>query len=121
MDGHSKDLWRIAASELGVKYESIKFHSPEKLEILSELQELTNQSLQQCVEKGWRYTRNNGETIIFRDLFTKILKWIEVFKQIGDAAAQYDPVHVSLPWAGVRFLLEVGRIPIQARHMANMA
>lgn len=112
MDSRSQDLWSIAASELSVEYGSIEFHSSEKLEILSQVQELTTQSLQQCVEKSWRYTRKNGETIIFRDLFNKILNWIEIFKKIGDAAAQYDPVHFSLPWAGVRFLLEASRIPI---------
>jgi len=41
------------------------------------------------------------------DLFSKIVKWIDIFKQVGDAAVQYDPVHAALPWAGVRFLLQV--------------
>jgi hypothetical protein len=26
---------------------------------------------------------------------------------MGDDTMQYDPVHASLPWAGIRFLLEV--------------
>jgi hypothetical protein len=41
------------------------------------------------------------------DLFGKIVKCIDLFKQVGDAALQYDPVHTALPWAGVRFLLQV--------------
>jgi hypothetical protein len=45
--------------------------------------------------------------VFARDLFAKIVRWIEHFKQVGDVAVQYDPVHASLPWAGIRFLLEV--------------
>jgi hypothetical protein len=41
------------------------------------------------------------------DLFGNILKWIDLFKQTGDTAVQYDPVHAALPWAGVWFLLQV--------------
>ena len=54
-----------------------------------------------------RYTRKSGETIIFVDLFGKIVKWIDHFKQVGDMAVQYDPVHAALLWAGIRFLLQV--------------
>ncbi|MCJ1224751.1 hypothetical protein MMC12_001396, partial [Toensbergia leucococca] len=36
-----------------------------------------------------------------------MIKWIDIFKQVGDSAVQYDPVHAALPWAGVRFLLQI--------------
>lgn len=62
------------------------------------------------MRKRWRYTRKNGETVIFVDLFAKIAKWIDLFKQVGDTVVQYDPVHAALPWAGVRFLLQVGSV-----------
>ena len=45
--------------------------------------------------------------IDLRDRADKILEWVEKFKQIGDIAVQYDPVHAALPWAGIRFLLQV--------------
>jgi hypothetical protein len=47
--------------------------------------------------------------VIFRDILAKIIKWIDLFKQIGDVAVQYDPAHAALPWAGVRFILQVGK------------
>jgi hypothetical protein len=47
------------------------------------------------------------------DLFGKVVKWIDLFKQVGDAAVQYAPVHAALPWAGVRFLLQVCGIQAQ--------
>lgn len=34
-------------------------------------------------------------------------RWIDHFKEVVDVAVQYDPVHAALPWAGVRFLLQV--------------
>jgi hypothetical protein len=60
------------------------------------------------MEKRWRYIRKTGETVILRDLFDKVIKWIDLFKQVGDVAVQYDPAHAALPWAGVRFVLQVG-------------
>lgn len=48
-----------------------------------------------------------GEQVIARDLFAKVVKSIDQFKQLGDVAIQYDPVHAALPWAGVRFFLDV--------------
>ena len=42
-----------------------------------------------------------------RDVCEKTVKWIRLFVQVGDAAVQYDPTHAALPWAGVRFLLQI--------------
>ena len=105
------DLWASAAAEMNVEdRKNINFSCPEKLGILSDLLEVTEKSRKECAKKRWRYTRKSGETIIFVDLFSKIVKWIDLFKQVGDTVVQYDPVHAALPWAGVRFLLQVGSI-----------
>jgi hypothetical protein len=87
--------------------QNIDFSRPDKLNVLSDLLALTDQARQDCVSKRWKYTRKSGESVILMDLFAKVVKWIELFKQVGDAAIQYDPVHAALPWAGVRFLLQV--------------
>ena len=29
------------------------------------------------------------------------------FKEVGDIAVQYDPGHAALPWAAIRFFLQV--------------
>jgi len=109
---HSNDIWALAVAKLSDEDRcNINFSCPDKLNILSDLQVLTEQSKQECINKRWRYTRKSGETVIFRDLFGKIVKWIDLFKQVGDVAVQYDPIHAALPWAGVRFLLQVCGIP----------
>lgn len=94
----------------------INFSCPDKLKIVSDLLQQTRNAEQECLKKRWRYTRRNGETVIFADLFRKIVKWIDLFKQIGDVAVQYDPVHAALPWAGVRFLLQVRGSKVDERH-----
>ena len=33
--------------------------------------------------------------------------WIRKFVEVGDIAIQYDPGHAALPWAAIRFLLQV--------------
>ena len=60
-------------------------------------------------EKGelWKI-KFRGEEIVLRDVGAKILHWVDNFKQIGDIIVQYDPMHAALPWAGFRFLLQVG-------------
>lgn len=117
---YSNDLWTSAAAKLSDDHKrniEINFSCPDKLNILSEVQDLTDKSRLECISKRWKYTRKSGETIIFRDLFQKLVKWIDHFKQIGDCAVQYDPVHAALPWAGIRFLLQVWVLPlIGSRH-----
>lgn len=48
-----------------------------------------------------------GKTVELKAVANKVLLWLDKFKQIGDVASNADPVHIGLPWAGLRFLLEV--------------
>jgi len=41
------------------------------------------------------------------DKADKVLLWLDRFKSVGNVVANVDPVHVGLPWAGIRMLLEV--------------
>jgi hypothetical protein len=104
----SNDLWARAAAALSDDDKrNINFNRSDKLNILAELHTAAERSRQRSVESRWKYTRKSGETVIIRDLFEKIIRWIDMFKQIGDVVVQYDPVHAALPWAGIRFLLQV--------------
>ena len=104
----SNDLWADAASRLSDDDKlHINFSRPDKLDILAELHADAEESKQRSVESRWKYTRKSGETVVIRDVFEKIVRWLDVFKQVGDMAVQYDPAHAALPWAGVRFLLQV--------------
>lgn len=69
--------------------------------------------LQQTMEARERFSGEKwkieirGNAINLRDYFDNILQWVEKYKPVGDIAMQYDPVHAALPWAGIRFLLQV--------------
>ncbi|KAF2235084.1 hypothetical protein EV356DRAFT_135445 [Viridothelium virens] len=102
------DFWARAAAQLSDdERRNINFSRPDKLNILAELHAEAEQARQRCVKSRWKYTRKSGETVIIRDVFDKMVRWIDMFKQIGDIAVQYDPVHASLPWAGIRLVLQI--------------
>ncbi|KAK4232693.1 hypothetical protein C8A03DRAFT_39714, partial [Achaetomium macrosporum] len=106
---NSDDLWSDAVAQLDEELRNIiVFDHLEKQEVVSELLKQTKIGIQHCKDKAWTFQRGkSGETIIVRDVLDKVVKWIDHFKQIGDIAVQYDPGHAALPWAGVRFLLEI--------------
>ncbi|KAH7119554.1 hypothetical protein B0J11DRAFT_582082 [Dendryphion nanum] len=102
------DLWAQAAAALSSDDKlNINFNRPDKLNILAELHTAAENSRQRALESRWRYIRKSGEAVIMRDVFEKIIRWVDLFKQVGDVAVQYDPGHASLPWAGVRFVLQI--------------
>jgi hypothetical protein len=61
---------------------------------------------QECDDKTWQWSIR-GRTVVLRDEADKVLAWLDRFKSVGDVIANVDPVHVGLPWAGIRMMLEV--------------
>lgn len=61
---------------------------------------------QDCEAKSYTF-KFQGKDIILRDVAEKTIFWLNKFKDVGDIAVNFDPVHAALPWAGVRFLLQV--------------
>ena len=111
----SRDLWVTALYTLKEEDRKlVTFDGQRRLDVLSDLGQLVAAARDTSIKKRWRFHRpGSGQTVILRDLFSKIVVWIDRFKQIGDIVVQYDPLHAALPWAGVRFLLQVcrSRIP----------
>jgi len=48
-----------------------------------------------------------GREIDVQERAGRLVSWLAKFREVGDIAMQYDPVHAALPWAGVRFILLV--------------
>ena len=111
MSMSSNNLWASALQTLAHsdRQQLTVYDGQDRLAILSDLQVLTESAKEQCIKKRWRFKRpgRNGETIVLRDIFQKMVVWIDKFKQIGDTVVQYDPGHAALPWAGLRFILQV--------------
>lgn len=104
-----KDLWILAFESLSpedkarlqpYRTEKDPRSIDETLRVLRDKQDL-------CMQKRWTLKIRGDRRIIIRDVLDKIAFWINKFKETGDVAVQYDPTHAALPWAGVRFLLEV--------------
>lgn len=46
-----------------------------------------------------------GQRYSLSDIYSNTISWLNKFKDIGDVATQYDPVHAALPWAATRLIL----------------
>lgn len=77
-----------------------------KGDIVAAILEEAEKKKKLCLQKRWK-VQFRGKTIVLRDLFDKIIAWVNQFAAVVDVAVQYDPGSASLPWAGVRFLLHM--------------
>jgi hypothetical protein len=107
-----KSLWAKAISELDMQESAtlvdfIKSNPQDMASVLENIRHKTQRIVDAKRESASKI-KVNGEEIVLKDIGMKILVWIDKFKEIGDLAAQVDPVHAALPWAIFRFLLEVG-------------
>ena len=84
-------------------------------EIVQQALAATRQKQAICQSKRWSVTFR-GHTIVLREKADNIVKWLDRFKQVGDVASNVDPMHVGLPWAGIRLLLEVSVAECEQRY-----
>lgn len=103
----SDDLWTRAVDTLPNDIKSQINWKREKRETLEELKTIARHAQTQAAHEAWSFSRSNEQKVIVRDVLAKVMKWVNHFKSVGDAAVQYDPAHAALPWAGFRFLLNV--------------
>lgn len=94
--------------------QQIDFNQSDKRAILNDLLSVVEEKKQLCMDKLWKYKKKDGDVVILRDSLEKVVKWVNKFKEVGDIVMQYDPAHAALPWAGVRFFLQVS-----LRHQIN--
>lgn len=78
----------------------------DKRNFLADLIQDVESKQQLCANGSWTIGRKGGP-LVLRDMFSKIVLWINKFREVGDFVTQFDPVHAALPWAGVRLLLQV--------------
>ena len=90
--------------------QQIRFSEAGKLDALKDILAITREKQALSNQKQWKLRRKDGLEIVVRDAFNKITDAIEKFKQVGDVLVQYDPAHTAIPWAVVRFVLQVRNI-----------
>ena len=104
----SDDLWSKALDTLDPELRnSLVLTNASRSHVLSKALTEAQESKKVCMQKRWKYKKDNGEIIILRDVVEKIIIWVEKFIAVGDAAFQYDPVHAAPAWAAFRFVLQV--------------
>ena len=107
-DGTS--LWTSALAMLGEDARECQaFENQDKLKVLDDILQLTNEARSSRNTRRWRVKHTT-----IGALLGKTIRWVDSFKPIGDTVVQYDPVHAALPWPGVRFLLQV-RLSLSTR------
>jgi len=72
----------------------------------SEVHSCARQLQQCCTDKRWSWNYKGREVYLF-DQVDKVVQLLDRFKAVGDIVANVDPIHIGLPWAGIRAILEV--------------
>lgn len=104
----SHNLWNNALSTLSADIRnSIDLTTNSRAEVIAKVLKIAQEKQQLCAQKAFTFKRRNGSTVILRDVFAKIVLWIEKFSKVGDAAMPYDPHHAAPAWAAFRFVLQV--------------
>ena len=108
MDRPSVNLWDQALKQLSdVDKRYVGVDQADKRAVLEELLKVVTEKKRICDQKQLKYTKANGQVVEVRKVLDNVVDFVKRFRDVGDAAVQYDPVHAALPWAGVRLLLQV--------------
>lgn len=104
-------LWSRALSSLPPKDQRIfqisTTSTPDAKVILQDILSALERQRDRCKRDVWTTISVGGKELVIRDLCAKIASYVKKFMEVVDVAVQYDPVHAALPWAGVRFLLQL--------------
>jgi len=106
-EDQNNDLWALAVEKVPPEDRDSLIFDYDKLSTLLQLKQDADEARKKCDERRLSYKRKNGQKVILRDVIGKLVKWISMFKEVGDTVMQYDPAHAALPWAAIRILLQV--------------
>jgi len=87
--------------------EQIRLQNADKLTVLNEVLAAAVEKRDRCKDRQWKFKRRDGTVIVLRDVFDKVVTWLNKLQNIGDFVAQLDQVHLALPWSIIKFFLQV--------------
>ena len=100
-------MWTKAVDQLSEEdKQQIDVLNSDKRGLIQDVIKVVEGKHQLCVENQWKF-RTGTETVPMRDPLGRIVAWINKFRDVGTIMMQYDPTHAAIPWAAIRFLLEV--------------
>ncbi|OJZ90633.1 hypothetical protein ASPFODRAFT_203142 [Aspergillus luchuensis CBS 106.47] len=104
-------LWARALSALPDKdqrmFRTSGTPTPPVLQTLAGIITAIEAQRDRCKRHKWSAISIGGKEIIIRDVCAKIVACVNKFASVVDVVVSYDPVHAALPWAGVRFVLQL--------------
>ena len=115
------DFWGLAYKQLLTENEPLVRNYEEVLktaaivsddsatDIQEQVQSVLALKRKQVLQRQWRLQWGN-KSIKVRTQIDRIVKIIGAFQEAGSVAANADPLHAGLPWAGICFLLAVGTL-----------
>jgi len=83
-EGHSNDLWVLAIEIFQPQDRNSLNFSYYKLSTLLHLKQEPDEARKKCDERRLPYKRKNEEKFILRDVLRKVVKWINILKEVGD-------------------------------------
>ena len=106
-DSPAESLWLKAFERLSADDQAaFPPHRGDTLNHLESILGVTRKSQEICDKEKWRF-KLGGKEVNLREPVTKVLEWVEKFKAVGDIGMQHNAASAALPWAGVRFVLQV--------------
>ena len=100
-------LWTKAVDQLSEEdKQQIDVLNPDRRGLIQDVIKVVEGKHQSCIEKQWKF-RTGSEIVPTRDPLGRIVAWINKFRDVGTIMMQYDPAHAAIPWAAIRFVLEV--------------
>lgn len=107
----SNKIWDIALNSLSDDQRKVLLETSSnpdtKLDLLQKMLDATEKRETECKSRNWKLKLGQDREIIVADQASKIIRWLNKFKAVGDIVINHDLVHSALPWAAVRFLLVV--------------
>ena len=102
------NLWDVALSKLAEKEQrglrsGLNARGSFEVNVLI----TTVSQLQQQVHSERWHLKIGQKELDLRHVLDSIVSWVKKFISIGDVAVQYNPAHAALPWAALRFVLQV--------------
>ena len=102
----SQSLWDIAIRRLNPDERSALGASGSELDLLASLFSVAQNKLELCERHQWGFTFF-GKQYSIRSIVENINIHLKNVREVVDTIVSWDPMHLALPWAALKFLLQV--------------
>ncbi|KAI1479017.1 hypothetical protein F4774DRAFT_419115 [Daldinia eschscholtzii] len=110
VSGIGEDLWEVARATLDEDVRSIisdeGVEPKDRIHVLKLVLHESNEKRKQCLKQRWKIRKRNGDVIILRDVFEKMIRWVDNFKDISKIVMEFAPSYASIPWGIICILLK---------------